>query len=102
MSDTPDFHLEGDESGAASPASEPLWQRLIYMLVFWLLAYVAFCLAIFLAAVQFVLLIISKEKNEELAHFSRNLVQYVGECLSYIVFAQEEKPFPFGKFPSAD
>jgi len=99
MSDTSGFEQETKtvESGA-----EPLWQRLIYMLVFWLLGYVAFCISIFLAAVQLILLAVKKEKNEELLGFTRNLIQYVWECLAYIIFARDEKPFPFGKFPSVN
>lgn len=81
-------------------AQEPLWLRFVYMLGFGFLAHIAFSLALFLGVVQIVLLFAKKEKNEELLGFSRNLVQYVGECLAFVVFAREEKPFPLGKFPS--
>lgn len=99
MSDMSGFD---EETKTVETGAEPLWQRLIYMLVFWLLAYVAFSLTIFLAAVQLILLAINKQKNEELRAFTRNLVQYVWECLAYIGFTREEKPFPFGKFPSVN
>jgi len=98
MSDTSGFN---EETKTVESGAEPLWQRLIYMLVFWLLGYVAFCLSIFLAAVQLILLAVNKQKNEELRGFSASLVRYVWECLAYITFTREEKPFPFGKFPSA-
>lgn len=78
---------------------EPLWLRFLYMLGFALLANIAFSLALFLGVVQIVLLLIRKEKNEELLGFSRSLVAYVGECLGFIVFARDEKPFPLAKFP---
>lgn len=81
-------------------AQEPLWLRFVYMLCFGFLAHIAFSLALFLGVVQIVLLLAKKEKNAELLQFSRNLVQYVGECLAFVVFAREEKPFPLGKFPN--
>ena len=80
--------------------SKEVLTRLLYMAVFWLLGYIAFSLAIFLGAVQFVLVLVTGNKNEELRGFSRNLIQYVWECLAFIVYVREEKPFPFGRFPS--
>lgn len=90
-----------DTSSAPSEATaqEPLWLRFIYMIAYALLAHVAFSLALFLGVVQLVVILVTKEKNEELRNFSRNLVQYVGECLSFVIFTREEKPFPLGKFP---
>lgn len=81
---------------------EPLWLRFVYMLGFGFLAHIAFSLALFLGVVQLVVILVAKEKNDELRLFSRNLVQYVWECLAFIVFAREEKPFPFAKFPSVN
>lgn len=79
---------------------EPIWLRFVYMIVFGFLAHVAFSLSLFLGVVQLVVILATKEKNEELRGFSRNLVHYVGDCLAYIVFARDEKPFPLGRFPS--
>lgn len=100
MSDT-STSSEPSTEGMSSDTSvkEPLWLRFLYMLGFGILANIAFSLALFLGVVQIVLLLIRKEKNEELLGFSRSLVAYVGECLNFIVFARDEKPFPLGKFP---
>jgi len=89
-----------DASQAESGGRRDLWIRLLYMVVFWFLGNVAFSLAIFLGAIQFVVVLVTGDKNEELRSFSRNLVQYVWECLAFVIFAREEKPFPLGKFPS--
>jgi hypothetical protein len=83
-------------------AQEPLWLRFVYMLGFGFLAHIAFSLALFLGVVQIVLMFAGKEKNDELLAFSRNLVQYVGECLAFVVFARDDKPFPLGKFPNVN
>jgi hypothetical protein len=88
-------HLEQDEE------REPLWQRLLYMAGFWFLGNIAFSLSILLGAVQLIVVFLSGSKNEELAAFSRRLIAYVFECLSFITFDREDKPFPFGSFPEA-
>lgn len=101
MSDT-SAH-SGDESGVGDQASsgrKELWIRLLYMIGYWFLGNVAFSVAIFLGALQFVVVLITGNKNEELRSFSRNLIQYVWECLAFVIFARDEKPFPLGRFPS--
>ncbi|MEN6543612.1 DUF4389 domain-containing protein [Parvibaculum sp.] len=91
-----------DTSSAPSEAAvqEPLWVRFLYMIAYAILAHIAFSLALFLGVVQLVVILVTKEKNEELRGFSRNLVQYIGECLSFVIFAREEKPFPLSRFPA--
>ena len=79
---------------------EPLWQRLLYMAGFWFLGNISFSLSILLGAVQLIVVFLGGKRNEELARFSRRLIAYVYECLSFIVFDREEKPFPFGPFPA--
>lgn len=83
-----------------SSARKELGIRLLYMVAFWFLAHIAFSVAIFLAVLQFVVVLLTGEKNEELRKFSRNLIQYIWECLAFLIFAREEKPFPLGRFPS--
>jgi hypothetical protein len=52
--------------------------------------------------VQIVLLLVRKEMNDELLAFSRSLIVYIGECLAFITFARDDKPFPLAKFPSVE
>jgi len=78
---------------------EPLWQRALFMIGFWFLGNIAFSLSILLGAVQFVVVLVNGTKNEELGRFSGRLIAYVWACLAYITYGQDEKPFPFGKFP---
>ncbi|ABS64262.1 hypothetical protein Plav_2654 [Parvibaculum lavamentivorans DS-1] len=106
MSDTSAYPGAGPEdertvhSDDASSGRKELWIRFLYMIAFWFLGNVAFSVAIFLGAVQFIVILVTGEKNEELRSFSRNLIQYVWECLAFVTFAREEKPFPLGRFPS--
>ncbi len=77
--------------------------RLIYMALFWFFGSVSFSLAVFLGAVQFAFQLVGSKgrdaKNEELRRFSTSLAHYVLECLFFIVYARETKPFPFSPFP---
>lgn len=106
MSDTsadsgahPDTGPDSSEAGASSERKE-LWIRFLYMIAYWFLGNIAFSIAIFLGAFQFVVILVTGNKNEELRSFSRNLIQYVWECLAFVIFAREEKPFPLSRFPS--
>ncbi|MGB5091845.1 MAG: DUF4389 domain-containing protein [Parvibaculum sp.] len=92
-----------DDAGAAPDASghdrKELLYRFLYMLAFWFLGNIAFSLSILMGAVQLAVILVTGKRNEELRNFSRNLIQYVWQCLAFVTFASEEKPFPLGSFP---
>ncbi|MDO8289089.1 MAG: DUF4389 domain-containing protein [Parvibaculum sp.] len=102
MSDTSSSSEPSIEAPKEVSNGEPLWLRFVYMIGYGILGNIAFSLALFLGVVQIVLLLIRKELNDEIAGFSRNLIAYVGECLSYVAFVREDKPFPLAKFPSSE
>ncbi|MBO6543346.1 MAG: DUF4389 domain-containing protein [Alphaproteobacteria bacterium] len=95
--DVEDAFFDDEEVGG-----EPLWQRLLYMIGFWILGRIAFALSIVSGAVQLVLLFVTGEKNAELLSFSQRLAAYTRECLAYITFGQDDKPFPLGRFPARE
>lgn len=97
--DTPDNEGTTKRLGSDANGDEALWIRLLFMLGYWFLGNLAFSIAIFLGALQFVVILIRGDANEELKTFSRNLIQYVWQCLSYVTFNQNEKPFPLNRFP---
>lgn len=78
----------------------PLWQRCLYMLGYGILAYITFWVLIVMAIVQLIVVAIDKKPNADLRRFARNTVQYLWELLAFLVFATDDRPFPFGPFPS--
>ena len=97
--------MTSTDSGTADtrptpPARVPFpFVRLLYALGFGILAWLAFCLTLALAVVQFVVFAITGRLNDELKSFSLNLVQYLWELLAFITFVRDEQPFPIGPFP---
>lgn len=80
-------------------AGKPLKVRLLYMLGVGVLGYFTFNALVLLSIVQFVYIAVNKSKNEEIAHFSRNLLNYLGEVLAFMLFLDDTPPFPFAPFP---
>lgn len=73
--------------------------RLLHAIFYAVIAWFTFWIVLVLAALQFLVLVFHGRMNEELRGFTRTLVQYIWELLSYIVFARDDKPFPIGPFP---
>lgn len=92
-------HSRDDAAGAESGDRKELFYRFLYMLAFWFLGNIAFSLSILMGAVQLAVILVTGKRNDELRGFSRNLIQYVWQCLAFVTFSSEEKPFPFGAFP---
>ncbi len=95
---------EGPPPGAppqpAGPPRPPYpFTRLFFSIFFAVLAWIVFWAVLLLGALQFVAIAISGHQNEELKGINRKTVTYLGELLSYIVFAREELPFPFQQHP---
>ncbi len=82
-----------------SIAGKPLRVRLLYALGVVVLGYFTFNALILLGIVQFIYIAVNKSKNEEIAHFSRNLLSYLTEVLAFMLFLNDTPPFPFAPFP---
>jgi len=77
------------------------WLRLVYMLLFALVFWVCKLVLLVLAVIQFLSLLLSGEKNEELDRFARSFSQYLGQVTAYLSLASDERPFPFADWPVA-
>lgn len=82
-----------------SLAGKPLRVRLLYALGVGVLGYFTFNALVLLAIVQFIYIAVNKSKNDEIAHFCRNLLSYLGEVLAFMLFLEDTPPFPFAPFP---
>jgi len=65
-----------------------------------LVAYLTLMLLFALAIAQFVLRALNSTPNGELAQFVRRLSVYLASVVSFIALASDDRPFPFGEFPS--
>jgi hypothetical protein len=90
----------GAEPEAEKSLREPFpFVRLLYAVLFGIIASFAFWVVLLLAFLQFVTVAIAGEKNDELQQFSRQVAHYLKQMFDYMTLASDERPFPFGPFP---
>jgi Domain of unknown function (DUF4389) len=77
-------------------------ERLLYALGFAFVAWFVLWVVFVLALAQFVVLVINGKANEEVRRMSLSLLQYLFELLAFVVFARDERPFPFAPFPNSN
>ena len=53
-----------------------------------------------LAILGFIVRAVGSEQPEDLKNFTKRLSIYMSECLDFSSQEENEKPFPFGKFPN--
>ncbi len=76
--------------------AEPLWQRLIYMLIIAAMLSVAQSILFLIAVVQFIVIIIdNRQPNERLADFGCMVGAWVAKAARYLAVATDAKPWPF-------
>jgi hypothetical protein len=77
------------------------WLRLIFMLVFVVLLYVASTIVGVLVALQFLFALITGKDNANLRSLGGSLAAYIFQALRFLTYNSEDKPFPFSEWPSA-
>lgn len=80
-------------------SDDPLWARLLFMLGYWALGSIAFSIAVLLGLTQLVVLWVRGRQHGGLESSGNLFASYACECLEYIVFARDKKPFPLGSLP---
>ena len=94
---TSDVHPPIESSGEQG---ESIWIRGLFMLLFVLIYSVAELVVVAVALIQFGWVVFSSEHNPRLARFGASLSRFVYQTMQYWMFNSEEKPFPFGEWPS--
>lgn len=75
------------------------WLRVVFIVLFWfLLTLIGWVLGA-VVLVQFVVVLITGERNEQLSGFGTRLGIYLKQIVDFMCFSSDEKPFPFSDFP---
>ena len=73
--------------------------RLLYSVLFGIIAWFVLWITFLLVIAQFVVVAVNGRVNDELKHFTGQLVAYLGDLLGFMAFTRDDQPFPFGPFP---
>ncbi len=69
--------------------------RLLYMLLFGLILYLALIVLVVVVIVQFIFALFADEANSGIRNFSRDLAQYIHQITLFLTYNDERRPFPF-------
>lgn len=78
------------------------WLRGLFILIVAFLLAVARVVLWTVVLFQFLFTLFAGKVNEKLLSFSNSLCRFLYQCFLYITYNSNEKPFPFGDWPSAD
>jgi hypothetical protein len=101
-------HVPGDEEAVTTPIEEHVksrstWLRLVFMIVFYVLASVATLVLSAVVVLGFLWVLFTGEPNRQLQSVGRSMGQYVHQIIDYMTYNSDERPFPFEKeWPEAD
>jgi Domain of unknown function (DUF4389) len=85
-----------------SPASPDLWIRLVYMVVFWLLSFLARIVIAIVAILQFLVVLFTGEINHNLRDLGAGIAIWTRQNYDFLSFASDSKPFPFQDWPTVE
>jgi hypothetical protein len=78
------------------------WVRALYMVLFGVIYNVAEIVLLAVVVLQFVLTLLTGKTNARLLSFGDALSTYVYQIFRFLTYNTEDKPFPFGPWPSTD
>ncbi len=88
-----------DEDRPTAPlekSEEPLWKRVIFMLIIGAMLSFAQSILVLIAVVQFIIILIDRRQpNERLADFGCMVGAWVAKAARYMSIATDAKPWPF-------
>ena len=74
-------------------------KEFIFCVAFLILAWMSFWVIVVLSILSFIVRVVDSGQLSELNEFSRRLSLYLKECLLFSTGNNDQKPFPFEKFP---
>ena len=88
--------LDRPARGEPQKIEENMMQRLLIMIIIWVMLSLAQSVLTLLTAVQFILTLVSGSRpNERLADFGIDLGTWIAKAARYQTMASEEKPWPW-------
>ena len=83
-----------------STADPSIWQRLLYMLLFFIIYGVTEIVIYAVVIFQFFAVLITGQSNPRLLVFGQNLSTYVYQIMRFLTFNSEQLPFPITAWPN--
>jgi hypothetical protein len=78
------------------------WQRVAFVVLFWIVFYVAQLVVGAVALAQCVFVILTNNPNQHLLQFGDSLSKYIHDILRFVTFNSDQRPFPFSDYPKPD
>ena len=75
------------------------FKEFIFCVAFLILAWMSFWVIVVLSILSFIVRVVDSGQLSELNEFSRRLSLYLKKCLLFSTGNNDQKPFPFEKFP---
>ncbi len=102
-----DHVLADGDDGATSIEenwkSKSTWMRLVFMIVFSVLASVAIFVATVVIVLGFLWVLFTGETNKQLKALGKGIASYLYQIFCYLTYNSDERPFPFeAEWPSAE
>ncbi|MCZ6604686.1 MAG: DUF4389 domain-containing protein [Alphaproteobacteria bacterium] len=76
------------------------WMRGLFMVLFIIIYGIAEFLIFAVILFQFLSMLVARKTNEPLLGFSKSLSMFIYEIMIYLSYNDEQRPFPFGTWPS--
>ena len=96
---------ESEETGVPieeNIKSRSTWMRLLFMVVFYVLATLASAVGSVVVVLSFFWVLFTGEKNRQLQQAGQVIAAYIYEIIRFLTFNTDDRPFPFGsELPSA-
>ncbi len=90
-----------DEKVVNNLKSESRWLRLVFMVVFGVVAYLAAFLVMLIALIQAVHGFVMSEPNERLLAFSAGVNRFIYQIAGFLTYNSDVKPYPFSDWPQS-
>ena len=90
------------DQNASRVADPDLWIRLVYMILFALLSWVARLVVLIIALIQFFIVLFTGSGNDNLRGLGWSIARWTEQNYRFLSFASDDKPYPFQDWPVPD